>query len=572
MPGLAKSRPKVKCASIFDSPGLGDEFNIDSLQLDLLATPVSPVSSDDVFGDIAIDVKSSEPVSPPKIKRTTRVGGSAFTSTPVTVSFDPVKSTFASPKPKTLESGKDDVITPGTQATSMQSYSSPTKEKEKNELSTGAWGKNSILRKQIKHLKKALPKVMKSLTHGAHKKKSATDLADLTVATLCLVPRNGAGMNSGRLSFERMRTSLTLHMIQHNKNIMWGNPYLKESDDDKKGSSEKGHFAKLYTSLNDSIADNKTSFVQKSQEVVMKSKDTLEEVKGERNDYPLAKYELGHRNITCIRFLSGMYREVVKFYESEGGDGNNIVPSHDGMSLMVVAAAYYALGKFDSAISVYQMAGLKLKKKISTNPEYIVHCAKLFNNMGCVYYEMKNYKKAMTTFQRALALFHDDGEDNYATWVAAIMDQASIMNNMAYTLIKFKQFDDASDLVDASFELQQILPDNNNMTMTISTLSSMAFIYYRSKQYGQAFDTYSACLQLQRKSKLYTDNDRVDILYKMSDICKKMKNHEMRIHILRTILEYQTHFLTEDDDELWETNAALAEALQLFAENGGDRI
>ncbi len=267
MPGFAKSKPKVKCASIFDSPGLGDEFNVNSLQLDLLATPISPISSDDIFVDIAIDLKSSEPVSPPKIKRTTRAGGSAFTSPSGTVSFDPIKTTFVSPKRKVLESNKDDIATPETQATSMQSYSTPTKEKEKKKESTGAWGKNSMLRKQIKHLKKVLPKVMKSMTHGSHKKKTATDLADITVATLCLVPRNGAGMNSGRLSFERMRTSLMLHMIQHNKNIMWGNPYLKESDHEKKGSSEKGHFAKLNKLLNDCIADDKTSFVQKSQDV-----------------------------------------------------------------------------------------------------------------------------------------------------------------------------------------------------------------------------------------------------------------------------------------------------------------
>ena len=100
----------------------------------------------------------------------------------------------------------------------------------------------------------------------------------------------------------------------------------------------------------------------------------------------------------------------------------------------------------------------------------------------------------MQTFQRALQLFHNDSESNYAMWIAAIVDQASIMNNMAYTLIKFKQYDDASDLVDASFELQQILPENTDKTLTISTLSSMAYIYYRTKQYRLSLDTYSGKL------------------------------------------------------------------------------
>ena len=166
-------------------------------------------------------------------------------------------------------------------------------------------------------------------------------------------------------------------------------------------------------------------------------------------------------------------------------------PSKDGLALMLVAGAYYALGKFETALSVYQRAGIELKQKISTSPEYTVHCAKLFNNMACVYFETNKYEKAMQTFQRALQLFHNDDEEDYNRWCAAILDQACIMNNMAYTLIKFKQYEDASDLVDASFELQQIIPGNASATMTIATLSSMAFIYYRMKKYKLSLDTYS---------------------------------------------------------------------------------
>ena len=119
------------------------------------------------------------------------------------------------------------------------------------------------------------------------------------------------------------------------------------------------------------------------------------------------------------------------------------------------------------------------------------------------------------------------------------------MNNMAYTLIKFKQYDDASDLVDASFELQQILPENTDKTLTISTLSSMAYIYYRTKQYRLSLDTYSgklmfcqyiiisalvaywlsyqhifirsiACVQLQNNNAMYNESDHVEVLKKMA--------------------------------------------------------
>jgi tetratricopeptide (TPR) repeat protein len=261
-----------------------------------------------------------------------------------------------------------------------------------------------------------------------------------------------------------------------------------------------------------------------------------------------------------------MYRDVVSSYECS-------YEHDDGLTLMVVASAYFAMGRFETSLAIYQKAGAKLRENLTTDPECIVHCAKLFNNMGVVYYEMKKYEKAMQTFQRALQLFHDENEENYSYWVSAIMDQASIMNNMAYTLIKFRQYDDASDLIDASFELQQLLPGNLNMTtntiMTVSTLSSMGFIYQRTKKYKQSLDTYTCCAQLQAKHPIHGDSDKVDILKKMVNITKKVKNHNKRVQLLRCVLLYQQAYLTEDDEEIWETNAALGEALQSLADLDG---
>ena len=69
-----------------------------------------------------------------------------------------------------------------------------------------------------------------------------------------------------------------------------------------------------------------------------------------------------------------------------------------------------------------------------------------------------------------------------------------------------------------------------------------------------------------------SESDQVEVLKKMADICKKIKDHEKRVYLLRCILVYQQCYLLENDDEIWETNAALAEALQAFADGGGTRI
>lgn len=139
-------------------------------------------------------------------------------------------------------------------------------------------------------------------------------------------------------------------------------------------------------------------------------------------------------------------------------------------------------------------------------------------------------------------------------------------------MIKFRQFDDATDLIDSSFELQQIIPEFCNQILNIATLSTMAFIYYQTKQHKASFDTYKACVQLQENTTQNNERDKADVLTKMAANCTKMKDHEKRILILRCILVYQQCYLLEDDDEIWETNAALAESLQDFADAGGKCI
>ena len=149
----------------------------------------------------------------------------------------------------------------------------------------------------------------------------------------------------------------------------------------------------------------------------------------DKSDKTFTKTELGRRNFVAAKFLSSGYREIVA--------DEKLAPTKDGVSMMIVAGAYYALGKFESALEVYQRAGEELKKKTASSPKYIVHCTKLFNNMACVYFEMKKYDKAMKTWQRALELCNDDNED-YALWSASILDQASIMNNMVCMCVCFE--------------------------------------------------------------------------------------------------------------------------------------
>jgi len=164
--------------------------------------------------------------------------------------------------------------------------------------------------------------------------------------------------------------------------------------------------------------------------------------------------------------------------------------------------------------------------------------------MACCYFELGKYDKAMQTFQRALELFHNSKS---SAWISTIVDQASIMNNMAYTLIKHKQFEDASDLVDASFELQQFLPETSDKTLTISTLSTMAYIYYRTKKYRLSLDTYSACVQLQVDNTMYTESDHVEVLKKIAGkIYSYLWHDALSIHTSKLTYRQPARYLQKD--------------------------
>lgn len=159
-----------------------------------------------------------------------------------------------------------------TQASTLRSHDSPlVDQKEKGRT---LWRSTSIFKSQLKQIKKNLPKALQSMTRSPSKKNSI-DLSDLAVATICVVPRHGAGIAVGRKSFERMRTSTMLHMIEENQHVSWESSAIEDLDGDG-ATSGKAQIAKLNTRLRNSIASNETCFAEKCQETARLAKNTLE--------------------------------------------------------------------------------------------------------------------------------------------------------------------------------------------------------------------------------------------------------------------------------------------------------
>jgi hypothetical protein len=165
--------------------------------------------------------------------------------------------------PSSILKGKGSISSPSPSDTSTWATEGTSKKSKTSKANSVAWEMNSTLRKKIKGMKKIIPKMIQAMNGTAPKK---VDLTGLTVATLCLMPRNGAGMEEGRKCFERMRTSLMLHLIQQQGNGSW----MKQDSskfEGEKARKQKGQIAKLNNVMYDCISDNDGTFTEKTQDV-----------------------------------------------------------------------------------------------------------------------------------------------------------------------------------------------------------------------------------------------------------------------------------------------------------------
>ena len=126
----------------------------------------------------------------------------------------------------------------------------------------------------MEQVKKSVPKPMNMKPLIRASKKSYVDLSHLSVVTISVVPRLGTGMRSGRMPFERMRTSLMLHLMQEIKTKSWTKH--KVADGEKGKLDQEEVVSKLNNMLFDCIANGESTFVDKSQDIVKVARETVE--------------------------------------------------------------------------------------------------------------------------------------------------------------------------------------------------------------------------------------------------------------------------------------------------------
>lgn len=184
-------------------------------------------------------------------------------------------------------------------------------------------------------------------------------------------------------------------------------------------------------------------------------------------------------------------------------------------SLLNVANAYRAFGRYQESLSLHQQVYDIYKKKL---PERDFSFASLFNNWSLLYQEMGEFEDAAEMLKKAMAVVD--------TYPEAVMQQATTRSNLAATLLRLSQMKPQADAIyqEAMQYLQEALEiyekDGGRDFHYSAALSAMGDACYLKARYEEAAEYYRRALQELEKHVGKTEAyHRVEENYRLA--CKK---------------------------------------------------
>ena len=159
------------------------------------------------------------------------------------------------------------------------------------------------------------------------------------------------------------------------------------------------------------------------------------------------------------------------------------------------AIGYYYMCDYRSAYE-FLIKALILCEKI----DYVPYYAKIYNNIGNIYYRFRKYDIAKMNYSKALSLCHD---------TASIV---IILNNLGSTDLESGKMDSAFYFLNKSLTISKLY---NNIHL-FSILNNMALLYEKEKQYDSAFYYFRLSLNESRNNhKTEKEADNLSSLSKL---------------------------------------------------------
>ena len=203
-----------------------------------------------------------------------------------------------------------------------------------------------------------------------------------------------------------------------------------------------------------------------------------------------------------------------------------------------IPKCYQALGKIHCEKGDYHQAHIDLNKALNFLLEFKSHSSRLaylFNNIGEVYQNERNWPQALQSYEKALKLFREtftDNDENIA-WC---------YNNMGIIYEKQKNYQKAFDYLSKALRIkEEVLPPKHPCLG--NTYNNLGNVHYQLKQYDQALENYQLCYETFEKSlkcrhpSIARVVRNIGIIYEMkNDLIQAKKNYAKALAIRKCTL------------------------------------
>lgn len=222
--------------------------------------------------------------------------------------------------------------------------------------------------------------------------------------------------------------------------------------------------------------------------------------------------------------------DTARLYFQEALEIAEVNQDQDKMakSLTLIGVTYYFNGQLDNAITHYLKA-LPISEELG-NDRYSGIIA---NNIGAVYFDLRDYGQTKPYYEKAVALF-TVAKDTF--WLS------NALNNLGNVLEKAKEYDQSLEVYGKALDLAKVSENNEAVG---STMSNIGNVYLGMKNFDEALRFYRNGLKLQLAADdqigaAISYNNVGLILFEKGQLKEALLNHQKALQISKELNHLST--------------------------------
>jgi len=236
-----------------------------------------------------------------------------------------------------------------------------------------------------------------------------------------------------------------------------------------------------------------------------------------------------------------------------------------------IGKIYFKINKFGRALEYYQKA-----LEINEGRGKKIEVAQSLANLGNVYFELKDYKRALSYYDKSLDLTDEKQIKSILTKgekLAFLQGRAVLLNNMGLVYKNLGDYKKALDYCKASIKIKGEIDDNKNL---FYPLTSIAEILMKLEIYDESLKYLERALSIAEEShNLLMLKESHELMFEVhaavSDYKNALEHHREYTAIKDTLLQLSTNKLIAQYQTKMETEKKVQENKSLRKANALQR-